>query len=152
MKKYARFLLAVGILVLLGCTSNTHVQAKIHAAFDEHIIKEVPTPESKYEATSTATIVSTPTPRTTVAKSPTPKTTKSSTATPSVTKSPTAKPTPAEPSSTSIDYVLNKNTKKFHYPWCSSVKQIKSSNRLDYTGSREKVISMGYQPCKKCNP
>ncbi len=49
-------------------------------------------------------------------------------------------------------YILNTNTKKFHYPSCSSVKQMKEKNRQDYTGSRDDVISMGYDPCKNCNP
>lgn len=50
------------------------------------------------------------------------------------------------------DYVLNKNTKKFHYPWCSSVDDIKAKNRKDFTGTREEVIAQGYVPCKRCNP
>lgn len=49
-------------------------------------------------------------------------------------------------------YVLNTNTKKFHYPSCSSVKTIKNQHRKDYTGSRANVIAMGYTPCKRCNP
>lgn len=50
------------------------------------------------------------------------------------------------------DYVANTNTKKFHYTWCASVNRMKSENRLDYTGTREELINMGYEPCKKCNP
>lgn len=49
-------------------------------------------------------------------------------------------------------YVLNKNTKKFHYADCSSAKSIKDKNRATYTGSRDDIIAKGYQPCKKCNP
>lgn len=49
-------------------------------------------------------------------------------------------------------YVLNTNTKKFHYPGCSSVDQMKESNKQVYTGSREDIISQGYVPCKRCNP
>jgi DNA-entry nuclease len=49
-------------------------------------------------------------------------------------------------------YVANMNTKKFHYPSCSSVRQINAENRWDYTGTREELISMGYEPCRKCNP
>lgn len=51
-----------------------------------------------------------------------------------------------------IDYVLNTNTGKFHYPDCSSVDQIKPEHWLDFSGNREDVIARGYQPCKKCNP
>lgn len=51
-----------------------------------------------------------------------------------------------------VDYVLNTNTKKFHYPDCSSADDIKLKNRQEYSGSREAVIAMGYAPCKRCNP
>ena len=51
-----------------------------------------------------------------------------------------------------ITYVLNINTKKFHYPTCSSVDDMKEKNKQIYTGSREEVINMGYVPCKRCNP
>ena len=50
------------------------------------------------------------------------------------------------------DYVVNKSTKKFHYPSCSSADDIKESNRWDYHGTREELIDMGYVPCKRCDP
>ena len=50
------------------------------------------------------------------------------------------------------DYVLNNNTRKFHRPSCSSVEDIKPSNREDYSGSRETLIEQGYEPCKRCAP
>ena len=53
---------------------------------------------------------------------------------------------------TAENYVLNKNSMKFHYPSCPSVKDIKESNRWDYHGTRESVIELGYQPCKNCSP
>lgn len=56
------------------------------------------------------------------------------------------------PVSTGTEYILNTNTKKFHYPSCSSVKQMKASNKKEYTGSRDDLITQGYDPCKKCNP
>ena len=49
-------------------------------------------------------------------------------------------------------YVLNTNTKKFHSPDCSSVKQMKDKNKSFFTGTREEVIAMGYAPCGRCNP
>lgn len=49
-------------------------------------------------------------------------------------------------------YILNTNTKKFHYPTCSSVGQMKDSNKREYTGRREDIISQGYAACKRCNP
>lgn len=49
-------------------------------------------------------------------------------------------------------YVLNTNSGKFHLPDCSGAADIKESNREEFTGSREELISMGYEPCKRCNP
>ena len=51
-----------------------------------------------------------------------------------------------------IDYVLNTNSKKFHYPDCRSVGQMKASNRKDFSGTRDEVIAMGYDPCGICHP
>ena len=58
----------------------------------------------------------------------------------------------AEPEPRGTDYILNTSTKKFHYPSCGSVSQMKESNKEFYTGSRDDVIARGYDPCKKCNP
>lgn len=58
----------------------------------------------------------------------------------------------ATPVSTGMDYILNTNTKKFHYPSCSSVKRMKEANKKEFTGSRDELIKQGYDPCKKCNP
>lgn len=49
-------------------------------------------------------------------------------------------------------YVLNTNTKKFHYPTCSSVGDMSPKNRSDVSMSREEIIAQGYVPCKRCNP
>lgn len=40
-----------------------------------------------------------------------------------------------ETQSTGTDYVVNTNTGKFHYPSCSSVKKMKESNKIFYTGT-----------------
>lgn len=50
------------------------------------------------------------------------------------------------------DYILNKNTKKFHHTWCSSVNNMKKSNTKEFSGTRDEIIDMGYSPCKRCNP
>lgn len=57
-----------------------------------------------------------------------------------------------QPEPQGTDYILNKNTKKFHYPSCSSVNEMKEKNKKAYTGNREDVIAQGYVPCKRCNP
>ena len=54
--------------------------------------------------------------------------------------------------SPACNYVANKNTKKFHYPSCSSVSDMKESNKLYYEGTRDELINQGYEPCKRCNP
>ena len=48
-------------------------------------------------------------------------------------------------------YIANKNTKKFHVPYCSSVSDMKEKNKAFYS-SRDDVIADGYVPCKRCNP
>ncbi len=71
---------------------------------------------------------------------------------------PTERQTEATASSASgsdankTSYVLNTNTKKFHYPSCSSVKQMADKNRKDVTATREEVVAMGYDPCGRCHP
>lgn len=50
------------------------------------------------------------------------------------------------------DYVLNTNTKKFHYPDCSSAKDMSEANREDFTGTREAVTNRGYEACGRCKP
>ena len=51
-----------------------------------------------------------------------------------------------------VTYVVNKNTGKFHYPSCSSVPKIKAKNRMDSDQTRDELIAQGYLPCKNCNP
>lgn len=55
-------------------------------------------------------------------------------------------------SSGNITYVLNTNTKKFHLPNCSSVKDMKDKNKKEVSCSRDEVIDMGYVPCNRCKP
>ena len=51
-----------------------------------------------------------------------------------------------------ITYIMNTNTKRFHKPYCSSVKDMKDKNKRETTLSREEIIRQGYKPCKRCNP
>ena len=74
-----------------------------------------------------------------------------STSDPSVVHEPSSD-TQAGTSTAEAHYILNNNTKKFHLPSCSSVDDIKDSNREDYYGSREDLIERAYVPCKRCNP
>ena len=71
-----------------------------------------------------------------------------------VTPAPKSTPTPSTPSTNSqtSSYIGNKNTKKFHYPYCHSVKQMKEKNKKYLNCTRDEAISQGYVPCKNCNP
>lgn len=49
-------------------------------------------------------------------------------------------------------YVLNTRSFKFHKPDCKGVKDMSAKNRQDFSGTREEVLSMGYDPCGICRP
>lgn len=49
-------------------------------------------------------------------------------------------------------YILNTNSYKFHLPNCDSAASMKDSNKQEYIGLRDVLISQGYEPCKSCNP
>lgn len=51
-----------------------------------------------------------------------------------------------------MQYIGNKNTKKFHYPECSSVNAMKESNKVFFTCTRDEIISEGFVACQRCNP
>lgn len=51
-----------------------------------------------------------------------------------------------------VDYIANKNTKKFHYPSCNSVKKMKESNKWYFTGTRDELLAKGYDSCGNCHP
>lgn len=57
-----------------------------------------------------------------------------------------------ESTGTVKDYVLNTNSKKFHFPDCKSAAKISAGNRKEYTGTREDLIADGYSPCGNCKP
>ena len=49
-------------------------------------------------------------------------------------------------------YIVNENTKKFHLPSCSSVKDMNSGNKRKFTGDRQELLDEGYSACKTCHP
>lgn len=54
--------------------------------------------------------------------------------------------------SSSSKYILNTNTKKFHYPSCGSAGRIAAKNYGESNESREELITQGYSPCGNCDP
>lgn len=49
-------------------------------------------------------------------------------------------------------YILNNNSRKFHQVTCSSVQDMSESNKKEYTGTRNDLVEMGYEPCGRCKP
>lgn len=50
------------------------------------------------------------------------------------------------------EWIANKNTLKFHYPSCSSVKTMSEKNKVYFTATRDEIIALGYDSCQNCNP
>ena len=61
-----------------------------------------------------------------------------------------ANPPPGNNNST-VTYIGNKSSKKFHISTCRSVSDMKESNKIVFT-TRAEAISQGYVPCKICTP
>lgn len=75
----------------------------------------------------------------------------------STNEAPSEEPAHEEPPVESIQaasttYIANTNTKKFHYPSCSSVGQMNEANKWAFTGTADELIQQGYEPCKRCRP
>lgn len=68
------------------------------------------------------------------------------------TAEPTTEPTTDPTEDEGQDYVLNTNTRKFHYPSCSSADDIKEKNKSYFHGTRDELIAEGFSPCGRCHP
>lgn len=51
-----------------------------------------------------------------------------------------------------VGYVLNLNSMKFHYPYCTAVSEMKEKNKLETRMPREMLLIYGCEPCKICEP
>ncbi len=51
---------------------------------------------------------------------------------------------------TVVTYIINRNTKKFHLPTCSSAIDMKPQNKKESDKTREELEKLGYSPCKSC--
>ena len=58
---------------------------------------------------------------------------------------------PDKPEPETEGYVLNRSSKKFHRPDCSSVDQMKESNK-GWSQDRTALLDQGYSPCQRCHP
>jgi len=129
----------------------------------EFIAEVSPTEENEVTKGFVAEPIATPEPTPVPTSTPEPTATPAPTSTPTPTPEPTSTPAPTPeptiepvieraPVPAGTDYILNTNTKKFHYTDCRSVKQMKEKNKKYYTGTREECIGMGYDPCGNCRP
>lgn len=55
-------------------------------------------------------------------------------------------------SDTGCDFVLNPGSMRFHLPGCVWAEKIAPDRRVDWTGDRDTLIEVGYQPCHYCDP
>lgn len=94
------------------------------------------TPETLPTVTPAPTLTPTPAPP------PTP--------TPTATPMPTAADTPAPVQSAGV-FVGSVESDKYHYPSCRHAEKILESNEIWFS-SPEQAQSMGYDPCKVCDP
>ena len=51
-----------------------------------------------------------------------------------------------------VTYILNKSSKKFHLPTCSSASSISEKNKELYYGDRQSLMADGYTACGFCKP
>lgn len=143
---------AVAVLVVLGV-----VLTQTGAPVEESAADVPPALSQSAEPEETPEISPEPTPEETPEASPepTPEVTPEASPEPTPEESPavTSEPEPeksAEPAA--VNYILNTNSKKFHYPSCSGVKRMKEENKASFTGTREEAIAKGYTPCGTCKP
>ena len=148
------FLLITGLFS--ACMSlDEPTQAATEEAFDRALVQDdetqTPTAETTSETVTDAEPDTSEAPAETEPASDAEPGSSAPSAEPPSTQKPTEAPT--EPTTAAEhDYVVNTNTKKFHYPTCSSVGKIKPSNRSDRHCSRDVLIAEGYDPCGNCRP
>ena len=69
---------------------------------------------------------------------------------------PSSAPQPASPVPSALQaectYILNTNTRRIHLPSCSSVNEMKPSNRMEFSGDISGLLEQGYRSCGRCHP
>ena len=53
-------------------------------------------------------------------------------------------------SKNSVNYILNKNTKKIHKTDCNSVKNVSENNKVYFDGTLDEAEAQGYSKCQNC--
>ena len=60
--------------------------------------------------------------------------------------------TDAATDAAAVTYILNTATGKFHRPDCSAAQKLSDDKKETYTGTRESLLTDGYEPCGICKP
>ncbi len=60
--------------------------------------------------------------------------------------------TDAATDAATVTYILNTATKKFHKPDCYAAQKLSDDKKESYTGTRDRLIQDGYEPCGTCKP
>ena len=145
MKRLLSLLLAALLILALCACGETEPKVTIQT--------EAPKATATPKPAATAKPTATPKPTKAPDPSPTPELVTLDPVEPDPSEAPQDRAAPdPEPTPEGRDYVLNLNTMKFHYPTCSSVKDIKPANRKDVHATRDSIIAQGYAPCGKCKP
>lgn len=153
--------ITAGIFLLCGLlaftTAGSHSSSQKPDGTTTTAISTTATTEATTTQTTTsttkATISTTTTTTTTTAETTTVASTEAPTEAPTDPPAPVQEEVPAEqPVANTFTYVINTDSRKFHYPSCSSAKKISDENRSEYTGTRDELIAQGYDPCERCNP
>ena len=111
----------------------------------------VPEPEPEPEPVPEPEPEPEPTPKPAPAPQPKPEPEPEPEPAPAPAPTPEPDPEPAPKPEPKVSYIGNYNTQKFHELDCSSVNDMKESNKRElYT--RDEAISKGYEPCKRCDP
>lgn len=159
--------ITAGIFLVCGLlaftTAGSHSSSQKSDSTTTTAISTTATTEATTTQTTTSTTKATTSTTTTTTTTTEATTTTAETTTVAPTEPPTEAPTdppapvqeevPAEqPVANTFTYVINTDSRKFHYPSCSSAKRISDENRSEYTGTRDELIAQGYDPCERCNP
>ena len=144
MKRVTTGLLALCLLLLCSCSSAIFPPPSPSPSYRGTLPSQEPTQSQApdlEESAPSSKAVETATP------SPTPKPTPEPTPAPTPTPEPTPTPTPQQVART---WVLNTNTRKIHYPSCSSVSRIAAQNYATSTASIDELLARGYTRCGRC--
>ncbi|MBQ1223400.1 MAG: DNA/RNA non-specific endonuclease, partial [Oscillospiraceae bacterium] len=129
-----------------------NVQPGIEINYATGESKLAATTENTTAKTSETTTQTTPPPPITTQATTEAATQTTTEAPPQTTEQTTTESQPEPPAADIKTYVLNTNSKKFHFPSCGSVTNMKEANKKVMEATRDEVIALGYSPCGNCHP